>query len=147
MQHVVLSAIAIGCAALALSACKQAPSTTNGPHRSAPIVIEKLSVPQVARLLASSHPPAVYDANGQETRAKYGTLPGAKLLSSASQYDPDQMLPKDHDEKLVFYCACEACSAAKTAAKRAVSAGWTDVSVMPAGIAGWSAAGKTRNQS
>ena len=48
--------------------------------------------------------------------------------------------------KVVFYCANEQCGASHKAAARAVLAGWSDVAVMPAGIAGWKNAGKPTDQ-
>ena len=81
-----------------------------------------------------------FDANGPKTRKKYGMVPGAKPLSG-SQYDMSE-LPKDKASKLVFYCSNESCGAAPSAAKKALAAGYTDVSTMPKGIMGWTKAGK-----
>jgi rhodanese-related sulfurtransferase len=81
------------------------------------------------------------DANGKETRAKQGVIPGAVLLTSSSQYAVEE-LPKEKDAKLVFYCANEKCSASHKAAKRALENGYTDVAVLPEGIAGWKQAGQ-----
>jgi hypothetical protein len=47
----------------------------------------------------------VFDANGPETREKWGVIPGAKLLSSSDDYDIATTLPSNKDTKLVFYCA------------------------------------------
>ena len=82
----------------------------------------------------------VVDVNGAETRAKMGIIPGAILLSSSSKYDVKE-LPTDKSTSLVFYCANERCSASTKAASRAMEAGFQDVSVLPAGIAGWVADG------
>lgn len=46
---------------------------------------------------------AVYDANTPGVRARYGKIPGAKLLSSSSKYNVSK-LPGDKNTKLVFYC-------------------------------------------
>lgn len=81
------------------------------------------------------------DANGKETRAKQGVIPGAVLLSSSSQYDLKE-LPADKSAKLVFYCASQKCSASKTAAKRAMENGYSNVAVLPDGISGWKEAGQ-----
>lgn len=83
---------------------------------------------------------SVIDVNGAETRAKMGVIPGAILLSSSSKYDVKE-LPADKDAGLVFYCANERCGASKTAASRAIEAGYKDVSILPAGIKGWVAEG------
>jgi hypothetical protein len=46
----------------------------------------------------------VYDANTEETREKFGTIPGATLLSSHDNY-PLSVLPPNKHATLVFYCA------------------------------------------
>lgn len=84
---------------------------------------------------------AIFDANSAETRADKGIIPTAVLLPSSSEYDL-ALLPKDKGTDLVFYCAAERCGASKSAAKKALSAGYTSVHVLPAGIAGWVKAGK-----
>lgn len=84
---------------------------------------------------------AIFDANGKDTRAKEGIIPTAVLLNSSSEYDL-AVLPKDKASPVVFYCANEKCTASHTAAKRAMSAGHTDVAVLGAGISGWVKAGQ-----
>ena len=79
------------------------------------------------------------DANGDETRAKFGTLPGALLLGEAGV--TTDLLGQDKSRAMVFYCSSERCSAAPNAAKEAMALGYTDVRVMKAGIKGWVAAG------
>lgn len=85
----------------------------------------------------------VYDANTESTRQRVGIIPGAKLLSSVSEYKVETELPKEKNATLVFYCANEHCTASHTAAERATKAGYSDVSVMVDGIHGWKDAGKT----
>jgi hypothetical protein len=62
----------------------------------------------VAELVALMHDPdahvIIYDANLDDTRAKYGVIPGAKLLYSPDKYDVAATLPADKNAKLVFYC-------------------------------------------
>jgi rhodanese-related sulfurtransferase len=101
-----------------------------------------LSVPELANLLARDPTVEVCDANTDDVRNRYGVLPGARLLSSYRDYDPARELPADKSRPLVFYCHSERCGAAVTAARRAVVAGHTNVSVLPPGIRGWDAAGK-----
>ena len=84
----------------------------------------------------------VFDANSDKTRADQGIIPGAKLLTSAVKYDVAKELPASKSDKLVFYCASERCSASKQAAERAITAGHTDVAILPAGISGWKAEGQ-----
>lgn len=85
---------------------------------------------------------SVYDANGADTRKKFGVIPGATLLTSASSYDVSKELNPDKGSKLVFYCGSEKCTSAEQAATRAVEAGYSDVSVYPGGIKGWTKAGQ-----
>ena len=46
----------------------------------------------------------VYDANVAATRDRFGTIPGATLLSSDDTY-PLSVLPASKHAMLVFYCA------------------------------------------
>ena len=88
--------------------------------------------------LVTQGSPAVYvfDANGNDTRKKEGVIPGAILLPSHDHYALN-VLPQDKSSNLVFYCANEQCMASHAAAKRALSAGYTHVSVLSDGIMGW----------
>jgi rhodanese-related sulfurtransferase len=83
----------------------------------------------------------IYDANPSRVRDKEGIIPGAKLLSSSRSYDLRE-LPQAKDSKLVFYCHNTYWMASHEAARRAVEAGYSEVSVMADGISGWVAAGK-----
>lgn len=47
----------------------------------------------------------IFDANGPDTRTRFGIIPGAKLLSSDDSYDVAATLPSNKDAKLIFYCA------------------------------------------
>lgn len=80
-------------------------STLLGNHEDENNSIKKI---HVADLVALMHDPdahvIIYDANSENVRSKYGVIPGAKLLSSADQYDVAAMLPADKHAKLVFYC-------------------------------------------
>ena len=104
--------------------------------------IPELSVAEVAALLDSDAAVAV-DANSERTRREHGTLPGARLLTSAGRFDPQAELPSDQATKLVFYCANEDCGASEGAAARAREHGFNDVNVMRAGIMGWTGSGQT----
>jgi rhodanese-related sulfurtransferase len=103
--------------------------------------VQKMSVDALAKL-NKEHKATVYDANSPDTRQKMGVIPGAKLLTSAVKYEPSKELPATKTDKIVFYCMNEMCGASHMAAKRATEAGYTDVSVLPAGIEGWKAAGQ-----
>jgi len=99
-----------------------------------------LSVDDLEARLARGDCRAV-DANGDATRKRLGVIPGAVLLSDYETFLPSE-LPADKAAGLVFYCANEQCSASEEAAARAITAGYTNVKVLPAGIAGWARAGK-----
>ena len=102
--------------------------------------VPMVTVDQVDQAIAKNAAIAV-DANGNETRKKLGVIPGAVLLSDSDTFNPAE-LPADKTKSLVFYCANTHCSASHHAAGEAITAGYTNVKVMPEGIAGWVAAGK-----
>jgi rhodanese-related sulfurtransferase len=100
--------------------------------------VAAVSVDQLDRLLAA-HACQAVDANGNLTRQKMGIIPGAVLLRDVDSIDN---LPADKSVGLVFYCANTACRASHEAAAKAIAAGYTNVKVLPDGIAGWVKAGK-----
>jgi rhodanese-related sulfurtransferase len=110
-----------------------------GAHEAKP---GQVTVTELASQLKASPAAIPVDANNEKTRAKDGVIPGAKLLTSASAYDPAKEIGAPKDAHLVFYCANTRCTASHTAAKRAMEAGYTNVSILPEGIAGWKAAGQ-----
>jgi rhodanese-related sulfurtransferase len=99
-----------------------------------------ITVDEVDHKLASGECVPV-DANGDETRKKMGVVPGAVLLTSSDSFNVSE-LPADKAKELVFYCANTRCGASHEAAEKALTAGYTNVKVMPDGIAGWVKAGK-----
>jgi rhodanese-related sulfurtransferase len=101
----------------------------------------KVTVDQLAKLIKDKQA-SVYDANGDETRTKYGIIPGATLLPTADKFDVAKVLPANKDQKLVFYCGGPKCMSSHHAAEKAVSAGYKDVNVLPEGITGWKSAGQ-----
>ncbi|MEM7413647.1 MAG: rhodanese-like domain-containing protein [Myxococcota bacterium] len=103
-----------------------------------------LDVPElVQRLDDPQRPPVLVDANSADTREKNGVIPGARLLTSYRDYDPERELPADRFTPLVFYCYNAWCTSATEAARKARDAGYHDVSVLPEGLAGWIRAGRT----
>jgi len=148
MKHVIRTlSIAL---ALAAVGCGNEATPISAPIVEAPVVaaptapaaaVKDLDVAAVAALV-SAHRATVFDVNGASTRAEYGVVPGAKLLSSSSQFDVAAELPADKASTLVFYCANTECGASHHAAERALTAGYSDVNVMAAGIAGWKEAGQ-----
>ena len=101
-----------------------------------------MRVPELKTLISEATSPVhIFDANGAKTRSKDGIILGAKLLSSSASYDVAKELPEDPKARLVFYCYNPSCTASHTAARRAIEAGYSDVSVLSDGIIGWKMAG------
>ncbi|MFI5348814.1 MAG: rhodanese-like domain-containing protein [Elusimicrobiota bacterium] len=124
-------------AALFLTLCVPSARAEKEPFKT-------MHVADLAKALESATPPVVYDVNVASTRENVGIIPGAKLLSSSSKYDVAKELPADKKTPLVFYCANTMCTASHSAAKKAIAAGYVDVSVMVDGIYGWKKAGRPR---
>jgi rhodanese-related sulfurtransferase len=101
-----------------------------------------LTVPELVALLEHEPDVVPIDANNAKTRGRYGTIPGALLLSNYRDYEPATELPGDTTRRLVFYCHSALCGAAVEAARKAVAAGYADVAVLPDGIKGWSGSGR-----
>jgi rhodanese-related sulfurtransferase len=76
----------------------------------------------------------VVDVNPRE-RWREAHVPGALHMDPASFRAED--LPADKNSSLVFYCSNLLCRKAPNAARRAARFGYSDVSVMSAGIHGW----------
>ena len=133
---------AIGCAKADKNQNPNAqPSTVAAAPAVAPAGdVATMSVEDVDHALAAGQCTAV-DANGDDTRKKLGVIPGAVVLTDDESYALSE-LPSDKTKPLVFYCANTHCGASHHAAARALTAGYTNVKVMPAGIAGWVSAGK-----
>ena len=134
MKKLVLMAI------LAVAGCAQ---KADKPADKAAQQEEKLtfiSVDDVDVQIAKGTAQAV-DANNQTTRQHEGVVPGAVLLTDSESFALTE-LPADKAKPLVFYCANTRCGASHHAASKAIAAGYTNVKVMPDGIAGWVKAGK-----
>jgi rhodanese-related sulfurtransferase len=91
--------LAFVCLVVALAGCA-------GRDEPAADGFKSLGVDDVVAL-RSGGKAAVLDANGDDTRAREGIVPGAVLLSSYKQYDVEKELPPDKGTALVFYCANE----------------------------------------
>jgi rhodanese-related sulfurtransferase len=124
--------------ALGLVMASAAAGCTKATPEAAPMA--EVGVDELATLVAAGRCQAV-DANGDTTRRRMGTIPGATLLTDYEGYALAE-LPADRAKKLVFYCSNEHCGASHVAAEKARTAGYQDVAVLPAGIAGWRGAGK-----
>jgi rhodanese-related sulfurtransferase len=133
MRTILLAAVlALGAGA----ACSKSDRPAPAERTSVPTI----SVDDVDRKLAAGEC-VVVDANGEATRKRMGVVPGAVLLTDSETYQLSE-LPADKSRPLVFYCANERCGASHEAAEKALTAGYTNVKVMSAGIAGWVEAGK-----
>jgi len=115
-------------------------STEQGSAAAEEKKIAEVSVGDVERFVKDKSA-TILDANDADTRKEYGVVPGAVLLSG-KEY-PLSTLPASKTDKLVFYCGGTQCRASDKAATRAATAGYSDVSVMRAGIRGWKDAGQT----
>jgi rhodanese-related sulfurtransferase len=136
-----LSLVAAVCGTLAV-ACHTSSSSSATGEQAAPAEaknIVEVTVSDVQRFVKDKNA-TILDANDADTRKEYGVVPGAVLL--AGKEYPLSALPAAKTEKLVFYCGGTQCRASDKAAARAASAGYSDVSVMRAGIRGWKDAGQ-----
>ena len=125
---------------LALPACAKDEPAKKDVATEKAAELPTVTVDELATLILDGEGQAV-DANNAATRERQGVIPGATILSHFERYDVAE-LPADKAKSLVFYCANESCGASHAAAEKAKLAGWTDVRVLPAGIAGWKKAGK-----
>jgi rhodanese-related sulfurtransferase len=136
-----LAVIALGASTLLLG-CRSSQTQATGTSTSSEPTqtsIKETTVAEVAELV-KNRSATIVDANGSDTRQDYGVIPGAVLLTNHREYALTE-LPPSKKSKLVFYCGGTMCRASDTAAARATSAGYPDVSVLRAGIKGWRAAG------
>ena len=124
--------------AVATPACSKHESANPAPTTDVEAQLPAVTVEQLDTMLATNQCQPV-DANGEQTRKKLGVIPGAVLLTDSDSIDG---LPTDKAKPLVFYCANAACGASHHAAAKALTAGYTNVKVLPDGIAGWVKAGK-----
>lgn len=141
-----LLAVLLAGSTLALG-CKSAPKNESAAPKAtaeAEKAVPELPVGTVAELLKTKSG-VVVDANDAKTREEYGTVPGALLLSNYKTFALSE-LPANKSEKLVFYCGGVKCRASDSAATRAASAGYSNVSVMREGIRGWKSAGQPTEQ-
>ena len=134
----VCAALAVGCHSSSSSTGDQAAPAAAAPSNADAKAVPEVTVAQVASYTKEKSA-TVFDANDPDTRKEYGVVPGAVLLTGKN-YELSQ-LPAAKSDKLVFYCGGTQCRASDAAAARATTAGYTDVSVMRAGIRGWKDAG------
>lgn len=133
--------VALALSTLSLAACSK---KSEAPSMEVEAKLPTITVDQLDTQLAAGGCQAV-DANGDGTRKKMGVIPGAVLLTDSDTFAPTE-LPADKAKPLVFYCANTHCGASHDAAAKAMTAGYTNVKVLPDGIAGWVKAGKKVTQ-
>ncbi len=144
IQIAKLTLAGAACAALTVGCHSTSSSTGDQTAPAAAAASEAKATPEVTVTQVASFikdkTATVFDANDADTRHQYGVVPGAVLLASHKDY-PLSVLPTAKADKLVFYCGGTQCRASDAAAARATAAGYSDVSVMRAGIKGWKEAG------
>jgi galactitol-specific phosphotransferase system IIC component len=103
---IIVAAVALG---IRCAWCDQALSTMLGGNQNAQsnvANIKKIYVLEFLRMIKDKTPGMmIFDANGERTRARFGVIPGSRLLSSADDYDVAKELPANKNTVLVFYCA------------------------------------------
>lgn len=117
------------------TASATASASTGGERES----FQRMSVDELAGMLSRNETVYVFDNNRRE-RYVQGHVPTARWVS----YDAvnASVLPEDRAARLVFYCANESCRACHHAADAATALGYTNVYILPAGIAGWTSSGQ-----
>ena len=130
----------LGLAAIGGCAQKDDKKADDNKPAAAAVEVPTITVDQLDTMLAKSECVPV-DANGERTRQKMGVIPGAVLLTDSETFSAGE-LPADKSKTLVFYCANTSCGASHEAASKARFAGYSNVKVLPDGIAGWVKAGK-----
>jgi rhodanese-related sulfurtransferase len=134
-MRTLLFALALAAAAAGCSKSDDKATTAETKSHVATVTVDELD-----SMIATGNCSPV-DANGEGTRKKMGVIPGAVLITDSDTYKTEE-LPKDKSRALVFYCANTKCGASHDAANRAITAGYSNVKVLPDGIAGWVKAGK-----
>ncbi|WP_410010883.1 rhodanese-like domain-containing protein [Shewanella sp. NFH-SH190041] len=79
-----------------------------------------------------------FDVNTLEIWAE-GYIPGAVFFNVQNWRE---LLPKNKDAEMVFYCANRLCTASAVAAREVMKLGYTHVMQMPDGIYGWRMSGR-----
>ena len=135
-----LSMFLVGCKSESPAAATEpAPANALTEPAAEEVTLAEITVTDAADALQSGA--LAFDANSDRTRAKYGTVPDAVILTSSSKYDLSQ-LPDDKTKDLIFYCSNTQCTASDAAAERASANGYRNVHIMREGIKGWKEAGQ-----
>ena len=97
---------------------------------------EELSPEQVMREIKNGQP-LILDVNLKEDYIKRH-LPTAKLIQFGKMED---VMPKDKNKRIIFYCMSELCNSSHEMAKAALRSAYKNVAIMPTGLNGWLKAG------
>jgi rhodanese-related sulfurtransferase len=136
-----MRSLLLALALISLAGCSRSSDDRDrAPAALAAADVPTITIDELDAALAR-HACQAVDANGAPTRHNMGVIPGAVLLSDFDAFTPTE-LPADKAAPLVFYCANTSCGASHHAAAKALAAGYTNVKVLPDGIAGWVKAGK-----
>ena len=93
---------------------------------------EELSPEQVMQEIKTRQP-LVLDVNLKEDYTKKH-LPTAKLIQFGKM---EEVMPKDKNKRIIFYCMSELCSSSHEMARAALRSDYKNVSIMPSGLIGW----------
>ena len=94
---------------------------------------EELSPAQVMQEIKTGKP-LVLDVNLKQDYEKRH-LPGAKLIQFGAQRAT--MMPKDKNQRIIFYCMSELCNSSHEMARAALRENYKNVAIMPSGLNGW----------
>ncbi len=78
--------------------------------------------------------PLVLDVNLKQDYEKKH-LPGAKLIQFGA--NRLEVMPKDKNQRIIFYCMSELCNSSHEMARAAVREKYTNIAIMPSGLNGW----------
>lgn len=98
----------------------------------------RITVPELQALMGSGSQPAILDVRSAGSRARDGTIPGARPWSTDSS-DPADDLRRDLE--VVVYCGCPNEVSAARVARQLRRAGFRHVRPLLGGIDAWIAAG------
>lgn len=93
---------------------------------------EELSPAQVMQEIKTGQP-LILDVNLKEDYIK-AHLPTAKLIQFGKM---EEVMPKDKNKRIIFYCMSELCSSSHEMARASVRSNYTNVAIMPTGLNGW----------
>lgn len=135
-------AVAVGGAlALAIAAFATGYALRGSDATQTEPIPERLSLAQLDRVMRSEQIQLI-DANPAVIREAFGSIEGSIQLQYTGDEASLENLPADKEATLIFYSANETCPYAPRAADRAIVAGYRDVHILPAGIIGWTEAGR-----